>query len=515
MHSLKISTRLYGGFALLTGIMMAIAAVAFFQVHVLRGVATDIATKALPSVRETNKLNTLIADFRILEMQHALTVDEGAKKEYEKSLDEKQVQITETRQRSEALLVSDDERKAFQEFNLQRRLYLESHKDIREASLRNDSLGAAMMIEAESKVMYQRSGATLAKLIAMIQQSADEAAASAERTYIFARNVLLIAITFAILLAAVTATYITRSIAGPLKEALSIATDVAAGDLTGTIESHRNDEVGKLLIAMESMKLGLVKVVSQVRDGAETVAISSGEIAEGSQDLSMRTEQQASALEKTTASMEELNAAVKQNADSAMQANQLAMNASTVAAQGGAVVSEVVETMRGINQSSRKIGDIISVIDGIAFQTNILALNAAVEAARAGEHGRGFAVVASEVRSLAGRSAEAAKEIKTLIDASVVRVAQGTALVDKAGATMTEVVDSIQRVTAIMGEISAASSDQRAGVSHIGEAMTQMDRATQQNAALVEELTAAASSSKGQASDLVNVVSVFRLPPEL
>jgi methyl-accepting chemotaxis protein len=239
--------------------------------------------------------------------------------------------------------------------------------------------------------------------------------------------------------------------------------------------------------------------------------VASAEIAQGNNDLSRRTEEQASALEETAASMEQLSATVKQNADNAKQANQLAMGASTVAVKGGEVVSQVVTTMKGINDSSKKIADIISVIDGIAFQTNILALNAAVEAARAGEQGRGFAVVASEVRSLAGRSADAAKEIKGLITASVERVEQGTALVDEAGATMTEVVTSIRRVTDIMGEISAASSEQSAGVAQVGEAITLMDQATQQNAALVEESAAAAESLKQQAQQLVQAVQVFEL----
>jgi methyl-accepting chemotaxis protein len=251
--------------------------------------------------------------------------------------------------------------------------------------------------------------------------------------------------------------------------------------------------------------------VSLVRQNAEGVASGSAQIASGNNDLSARTEEQASALEQTAASMEQLGSTVRQNAENARAANQLAVNASTVAAQGGEVVAEVIETMKSINASSAKIADIISVIDGIAFQTNILALNAAVEAARAGEQGRGFAVVASEVRSLAQRSADAAKEIKALITSSVERVGQGSALVDKAGTTMTEVVQAIRNVTDIMGEISAASSEQSAGVGQIGEAVTQMDQATQQNASLVEEMAAAAGALNHQADELVKAVSVFTL----
>ena len=305
-----------------------------------------------------------------------------------------------------------------------------------------------------------------------------------------------------------------RSIHGQLgaepADAANVAKSVGTGNLSTRIDLEPGDATS-LMAQLKSMQESLTKVVTNVRQGSESLATASTEIAQGNNDLSARTESQASALEQTAASMEQLGATVKQNADSARQANQLAMSASGVAVKGGEVVAEVVETMRGINESSRKISDIISVIDGIAFQTNILALNAAVEAARAGEQGRGFAVVASEVRSLAGRSAEAAKEIKSLINASVERVEHGTALVDQAGTTMTEVVSSIRRVTDLMGEISAASNEQSLGVAQVGEAVSQMDQVTQQNAALVEEMAAAASSLKSQAQELVHTVAVFQL----
>jgi len=304
-------------------------------------------------------------------------------------------------------------------------------------------------------------------------------------------------------------------IAGVLRRRVEVSQAVADrvrdGDLTVPVRDEARDEFSPLLASLNEMQNSLTRVVSNVRSGSDSVATASAQIAQGNQDLSARTESQASALEETAASMEELGSTVKQNADNARQANQLAQSASTVAVKGGDVVSQVVDTMKEINDSSKKIADIISVIDGIAFQTNILALNAAVEAARAGEQGRGFAVVAGEVRSLAGRSAEAAKEIKALITASVERVAQGTVLVDQAGSTMEEIVSSIRRVTDIMGEISAASSEQSAGVAQVGEAMVQMDQATQQNAALVEEMAAAASSLNGQAQDLVQAVAVFKL----
>lgn len=304
---------------------------------------------------------------------------------------------------------------------------------------------------------------------------------------------------------------ITRTTTTSVGKALSVAQAVASGDLSTHVEIRGRDEIGELLQSLDAMQTSLIQVVSKVRQGSESVANASAEIAQGNNDMSARTESQASALQQTAASMTELSSTVKQNADSAREANRLAQTASTVAARGGEVVGQVVQTMKGINDSSHRIADIIQVIDGIAFQTNILALNAAVEAARAGEQGRGFAVVASEVRSLAGRSADAAKEIKTLINASVTRVEQGAAQVDLAGATMAEVVQAITQVTSIMAEISTASSEQALGVEQVGAAVSQMDEVTQQNAALVEQMAAAASGLKNQASELVEAVSVFQV----
>jgi len=301
-----------------------------------------------------------------------------------------------------------------------------------------------------------------------------------------------------------------RQLGAEPHECAQVAQRVSAGDLSVQIDLQPGDSTS-LMAQLKAMQEALGQMVAMVRQGSEGFHTASAEIAQGNQDLSSRTESQASALEQTATSMEQLSANVRQNADSARQANQLAASACSVAVRGGEVVAQAVATMRGINEASHKIADIISVIDGIAFQTNILALNAAVEAARAGEQGRGFAVVASEVRSLAGRSAEAAKEIKILIDTSVKRVDQGTALVDQAGITMTEVVSSIQRVTDLMGEISGASAEQSDRVSQVEAAVTQMDQVTQQNAALVEQMAAAASSLNAQARELVEAVAVFNL----
>ena len=332
-----------------------------------------------------------------------------------------------------------------------------------------------------------------------------------QSTYNLVRISCTAGILFGLALAAFVGFWLVRAITRPLNAAVQIADGIAAGNLTQRIEVTSKDETGRLLQALKHMNDSLTNIVSQVRTGTDSIATASGQIAAGNQDLSSRTEEQASSLEETASSMEELTSTVKQNADNARQANQLAASASEVAGKGGEVVAQVVETMGAINDSSKKIVDIIAVIDGIAFQTNILALNAAVEAARAGEQGRGFAVVASEVRSLAQRSAGAAKEIKALIDDSVEKVHTGAQLVNEAGATMEEIVESVKRVTDIMGEISAASAEQTAGIEQINQAVAQMDQVTQQNAALVEEAAAASEAMQVQAGQLSQAVSVFKL----
>jgi len=351
----------------------------------------------------------------------------------------------------------------------------------------------------------------LTALTKLKEQNAKDASIETTVLYQSSRTLMVSLILGGILLGIALGVLITRAITRPLKRAVDVAELVANGDLTSKIEVDSKDETGQLLAALQRMNESLVKIVGEVRSGSEAIGSGTKQIASGNADLSSRTEEQASSLEETASSMEELTSTVKQNAENAKQANQLAIGASAVAVKGGAVVKEVVGTMSSINESSKKIVDIIGVIDGIAFQTNILALNAAVEAARAGEQGRGFAVVASEVRNLAQRSAAAAKEIKALIGDSVDKVGAGTKLVDEAGKTMEEIVTSVKRVTDIMSEITAASQEQSSGIEQVNTAITQMDEVTQQNASLVEEAAAAAESLEEQAQNLEAVVAVFKV----
>ena len=374
-----------------------------------------------------------------------------------------------------------------------------------------NSEAVASLIATRIDPIYREVLVEINKLVAM--QEAEEGALLADAVASGRKLMVLLSMigVLALMIGIAFSHFITRSITGPMNAAVDIAKRVAAGDLSSRIAVSGRDETGELLQALHEMNTSLVRIVGQVRSGTGTIISASTQISSGNLDLSARTEQQAGSLQQTVSSMAQLTATVKQNADNARQANQLARSASVVALQGGAVVAQVVDTMGAINASSKKIVEIIAIIDGIAFQTNILALNAAVEAARAGEQGRGFAVVATEVRSLAQRSATAAKEIKRLIGDSVEQVGTGATLVHQAGATMEEIVGSVRRVTDIMAEISCASEEQTVGIDQVNVAIARIDEVTQQNAFLVQEVMAAAASLQGEAGDLAHVVSVFKM----
>ncbi|WP_304350266.1 methyl-accepting chemotaxis protein [Comamonas testosteroni] len=512
MKSIKISTRILGTFGVLVLLLVVVVAMALMQLRSMRSSAETITGNALPSVEVINTLNTDLARTRLLELRHVNNDEPGYMAQVEAQFEQLQKHLADAKKLYEPLIVTAEERELYAQFLRERERYVELNKQLFEISRRGDKEQAKQVLGGESLKLYDQSSATLQKLIKFNSDVARDETLASQRVYDGAVRMLALAALVAVLVAAGAGIWLVRSIRAPLEQAVQAADRVANGDLSGVIRVEREDETGRLLSALERMQSSLVQTVRTVRQNAEGVASASSQIASGNVDLSGRTEEQASALEETAASMEQLGSTVRQNADNARAANQMAVNASQVAAQGGAVVAEVVETMKGINNSSQQIADIITVIDSIAFQTNILALNAAVEAARAGEQGRGFAVVAGEVRTLAQRSAEAAKEIKALISTSVQRVEQGTQLVDKAGATMADIVSAISRVTDLMAEISAASQEQSQGVAQVGEAVTQMDQTTQQNAALVEESAAAAGALRKQAQDLVQAVAVFQLP---
>ncbi len=511
LQDMKISTRLALGFAAMGALIALLGAVALWRVGDIQEDFTRVANDRYPKIMKLVKVKDEVNEIaRATRNLFIMTDPADLKAQYEdiaasdKTISEVFAELEKTivTEKGKALLASTSVARA-------------AYKVPRDAVL--GDLRAGKVDAARTGLLKDVRPAQLAYMKELdalrdFQESLMQAdAQETEATVVSARATVLALVGAAAVVGFLLALWIIRSTTRPINQAVQVARAVAEGDLAMEFDARGTNETGLLLAALHDMKTRLASIVGGVRAGSEGVATASAQIAQGNNDLSARTEEQASALEQTAASMEELSSTVRQNADNARQANQLAQGASTVAVQGGEVVGQVVATMKDINDSSKKIADIIGTIDGIAFQTNILALNAAVEAARAGEQGRGFAVVAGEVRNLAQRSAEAAKEIKSLISASVERVEQGTQLVDQAGTTMTEVVGAIRRVTDIMGEISAASVEQSAGVAQVGEAVSQMDQATQQNAALVEESAAAAESLKAQAQQLVQAVAVFKL----
>ena len=516
MKNMKIGTRLSLGFASLLALLLVVAALGVSRMGDIQGQLDQIVKVNSYQAQQAANMRNAIYQTSIWVRNIVLFTEDGqmqaeverlkaARTAYEAA--ELNLQNSFTRSAE----TTEDERSLLAKTREAREVSLVAMGRVVELGLANKTEEATRaLVNDLSKAQTAWLGAVNA-LVEFEEKLNAEAAVEAGEAYVAARSIVIGVSLVALVLGALIAWRLTVGITHPIAQAVRVAQTVAAGDLTSRVNVTGSDETGQLLSALKAMNTELVRVVSQVRASSDSISTGATQIATGNADLSQRTEEQASNLEETAASMEELTSTVQANAETARQASQLASSASEVAARGGKVVGEVVTTMQQITDSSRKIGDIIGVIDGIAFQTNILALNAAVEAARAGEQGRGFAVVASEVRSLAGRSAEAAKEIKTLIGASVERVEAGTRQVDDAGSTMADIVSQVKRVADLIGEISAATSEQSSGIVQVGEAVTQLDQVTQQNAALVEESAAAADSLNQQASRLVQAVSVFKL----
>ena len=509
--NIKIGKRLGIGFVLILAMTVVIATVGIWRLN-------DVATSTRAMMAEPLTKERLITDWyglnfaSIRRTAAIVKSSDPALGPYFKEDSAASVKrAAELLKQIEPLISGEQEKALFAKILEQRKLYSASRDGAVKAKADGDVEGAAKILDGAFTPAAKIYQDLLQELVTMQRTSIDATAKQIDASAVRDTSVISMLTVFAVAFGVLCSWLLTTGITRPLRQALALAETVAAGDLTHTVTTSAKDETGALLTALGNMNNNLVSIVSQVRSGTDSIATASSEIAAGNLDLSSRTEQQAGSLEETASSMEELTGTVKQNADNARQANQLAITAAGIASRGGAVVAEVVATMGSINASSRKIVDIISVIDGIAFQTNILALNAAVEAARAGEQGRGFAVVASEVRNLAQRSSQAAKEIKGLIDDSVSKVDIGAKLVDQAGATMDEVVASVKRVTDIIGEISSASTEQTHGIEQVNQAIVQMDQVTQQNAALVEEAAAAAGSLQDQAHGLAQVVSVFKL----
>jgi len=513
LQNFRISTRLQLGFGLLIALVIALAAIGNSAIGDLNAGTTELADKVWPRVRAANyALDNVRGSYgRLAQLVSAADpkVSAAAADKLAKDVSE----FTAAIDSLDALLILP-EGKALQAITREKRTAYIAILDKTVALVKADQRDEANKLAYGAAYTGLKEVAdSLRNQVAFQEKRFDTMAGAAQATYSVTQRVLWGAALAAVLLGAVAAWLITRSVVRPINRAVEVARTVAAGDLTSVIAVQGRDETAQLMAAMHDMNEALREIVTAVTAGSGEIGTASREIATGNMELSARTEQQASALEETASSMEEMTSTVQQNAANARQANGLAAAASDIARDGGAVVARVVATMGEIDASSRRIVDIISVIDGIAFQTNILALNAAVEAARAGEQGRGFALVASEVRNLAQRSAAAAKEIKQLIDTSVDKVSVGSQLVNEAGATMGNVVDGVQRVADIIADIANASREQEAGISQINQAIAGMDTVTQQNAALVEEAAGAAGSLQDQASQLVQLISRFKVAP--
>ena len=514
---LKIGPRLIVGFATVLVLSVVVGAFSLTRLGMVNDNTKDLATNWLAAMRSLDEYSVALCTIRRAEANSIMSAKPDVSATQLERVNAQKAKAAEAWKAYASTVTTDDERVLANAIQAaQERYYTAVAADLAtDYSVAGAHEKVLAAYNGESKASFETLIGALRQDVEFQTKGGDRAYADSQATYSSARWAILGMLAAAVSLGAVLAFAISRSITRPLSRAVKIAETVAAGDLTSDVSSTDVDETGQLLRALGRMNGSLVTIVSNVRNSSDSIATGSSQIAVGNADLSQRTEEQASNLQQTAASMEELTATVKQNADTARAATQIASSASSAAANGGRVVGQVVSTMEQISQSSRKIVDIIGVIDGIAFQTNILALNAAVEAARAGEQGRGFAVVASEVRSLAQRSAEAAKEIKSLIGASVANVESGTQLVDQAGKSMADIVSQVSRVNDLIGESSASSVEQSTGISQVGDAVQQLDQVTQQNAALVEESAAASESLQLQARQLTSIVSFFRLSQDM
>jgi methyl-accepting chemotaxis protein len=511
LSNIKIGARLGLGFGVVIALLIAITVLSNVQLGRLDSGLDEIVNERYPNVALANTIQIQVNKIAIDLRDIILSQDQDQIKLLSADLAAADQKMNASLNQADATAKSAEDKRLVKDALTARDNYLPARDSLLKLAAAGQAAEATTFLQTQFMPVQIKYFVALDAMFDYQGGLMNQAGRAATEQSQGARMIINVLTIVTVLLSGLVALLVSRSITRPLIAAVEVAKRVADGDLTAEVAVDSADEIGELMTALKVMNANLLDIVGQVRDGTETIAGASAEIARGNMDLSTRTEQQAGSLEETASAMEELTSTVKQNADNARQANQLAVSASEVAIQGGSVVGKVVETMGSINASSKKIVDIISVIDGIAFQTNILALNAAVEAARAGEQGRGFAVVASEVRSLAQRSASAAKEIKRLIDDSVQKVDTGSKLVEQAGATMQEVVASVRRVTDIVGEISAASREQSTGIDEIGRVITQIDETTQQNAALVEEAAAAAQSLQDQAAKLMQVVGVFKL----